>query len=101
VKDMELGKLSYKVLRVGMITSTVFLLISIGCNVLNFKSYSDAFSLLGLGILIATPYIMVCSIIWYSIKEGEKKLLLTSSVVLIVMMASLAVGLVFHIAPTG
>ena len=40
---MELGKLSYKVLRVGMITSTVFLLISIGCNVLNFKSYSDAF----------------------------------------------------------
>ena len=98
---MNVNKLAYSTLVIGMILSSLFLASSLAINLLwpDMRSLSSTVASVGVGILVLTPYAGVLVVTVTSAVNKDFKLMAISLAVLIVMLVGLLLGFHFKRAP--
>lgn len=100
---MDINRPIYLVLIGGVILSSIMFGIAFAINLLfpAYENVSYVLAFVGAGVLILTPYFRVVVALIAFLVNKEYKFVLISFLVLLVMIVSLIIGLVFHIAPKG
>ena len=99
---MDINKVAYWILVVGMVLSMCSLALGLMLNVLGLNPYMTASAAaIGVGALIATPYARVVAMVVASVLNRDRGLFIVSTFVIAVMILSLLYGLVFRVTPKG
>jgi len=100
---MNVNKVAYLTLVVGMVISTSFLALSLALGALQpkLRQMTSLMAFVGVGVLVITPYIGVLAITVISGKNKDFKLMIMSLAVLTIMLIGLLLGFHFRRVPKG